>query len=140
RSFCSVSRFLQHNAEIFGASFSVLCEHFLNREQSVEQGLVAALCAATGLNAFDCCLYHVRQVGNGDGFLALRWHSSAHEAGAPDRAGRAANMLGYQHGKLQQERANGGLVEVWQFFFDYAKASGQRVAEVAVASKAVEVA
>src|SRR5690606_22420090 len=120
------------------ARCSMLLQRLMHRDQRVDQGLVAQLGAAAGHYAFDRIAEHVGKVGEADGGLAFRRHAGLHEARAPDRAGRSANMLRAKHGKLQQLGADIAF-DLRQFGLDDLEARGQRSAEVAVAGEPVEV-
>src|SRR5690554_2413180 len=128
----------QRSAEL-AAARRMLLQLLVHRDQRVEQGLVAQLGAAAGLDALDRRTEHVGQVLQRDRGLALRQHRRLHEAGAPDRARAAAHVLGHQHRDLQQHRADVGLRNLVPFLVDDPETGRQRGAEVAVAGETVEV-
>ena len=111
-SFGDLRRMLQHvSARRVAGSAACSLIDVAHRDQRVEQGLVAELGAAACLDALDRRAEHFGQVLQRDRGLVLAELARLHEARAPDRARAAADVLGDDHGDLEQHRADGALVD-----------------------------
>src|SRR5688572_7664343 len=131
---------LQHLARVRVRLGGVLVHQVTNRDQRVEQRLVAELRAAALLNALDGGRQHPVEVVERDRRAIFRQRARAHESRAPDRARAAADVLRDQHADLEQQPADRAVVERLPFLLDGAETRGQRNAEVGVAGVRVELA
>ena len=133
-------RALQNLARIRIRVGGVLVNDVANRDERVEQRLVAELRAAALLNTFDARREHLVEILERNARTVLRECAGTHEPRAPDRARAAADVLRDDHADLEQEAADRAAVELVPFLLDRAEARRQRDAEIGVAGVRIELA